>query len=36
MGHLWDALYRAYDALGFPQATDGDEVFRQLVPTRII
>jgi hypothetical protein len=36
MGHLWDALYRAYDALGFPQATGGDEVFRQLVLARII
>ena len=36
MGHLWDALCRAYDALGFPQATGGDEVFRQLVLARII
>jgi hypothetical protein len=36
MGHLWDALCRAYDAIGFPQATGGDEVFRQLVLARII
>jgi hypothetical protein len=35
-GHLWDALSRAYDALGFPQVTSHDEVFRQLVPARII
>jgi hypothetical protein len=36
MGHLLDALGRAYDMLGFGQATGGDEVFRQLVPARII
>ena len=36
MGHLWDALSRAYDALGFDRATGGDEVFRQLVLARII
>jgi hypothetical protein len=36
MGHLWDALCRAYDALGFHDATGGDEVFRQLVLARII
>ena len=36
MGHLLDALSRAYDALGFPQATGHDEVFRQLVLARII
>jgi hypothetical protein len=36
MGHLWDALSRAYDVLGFDQAADGDEVFRQLVLARII
>jgi hypothetical protein len=36
MGHLWDAPCRAYDALGFPQATGHDEVFRQLVLARII
>src|SRR6476469_4258911 len=31
MGHLWEALCRAYDSLGFPDATCGDEVFQQLV-----
>jgi hypothetical protein len=36
MGHLWDALSRAYDALGFDVAAEGDEVFRQLVLARII
>ncbi|GAA0629610.1 IS1634-like element IS1549 family transposase [Sporichthya brevicatena] len=36
MGHLWDALNRAFDALGFPAATGGDEVFRDLVLARII
>ena len=36
MGCLWDALCRAYDALGFAVAADGDEVFRQLVLARII
>ena len=36
MGQLLDALSRAYDALGFPQASGHDEVFRQLVPARII
>jgi hypothetical protein len=36
MAHLWDALCRAYDVLGFPQATGHDEVFRQLVLARII
>ena len=35
-GHLWDALCRAYDSLGFDQATGGDEVFRALVLARII
>jgi hypothetical protein len=35
-GHLWDALCRAYDWLGFDQATGGDEVFRALVLARII
>ena len=34
--HLWDALCRAYDVLGFDQAAGGDEVFRQLVLARII
>src|SRR3954451_185069 len=36
MGHLWDALGRGYRLLGFEQATDGDEVFEQLVLARII
>ena len=36
MGHLWDALCRAYDVLGFAEAAGGDEVFRQLVLARII
>ena len=36
MGHLWDGLSTAYDLLGFTQAADGDEVFRQLVLARII
>lgn len=36
MGHLWDALCRAYDVLGFDASTDRDEVFRQLVLARII
>jgi len=36
MGHLWDALARGYDDLGFGKASNGDEVFRQLVLARII
>jgi hypothetical protein len=36
MGHLLDALGRAYDVLGLGQATSDDEVFRQLVLARII
>jgi hypothetical protein len=36
MGHLVDALCRAYDVLGFGKATAGDEVFWQLVLARII
>jgi len=36
MGHLLDALTRAYDVLGFTEATGGDEVFKQLVLARII
>lgn len=36
MGHLWDALCRAYDALGFDRAAAGDEVFRALVLARIV
>ena len=33
---LWDALCRAYDTIGFTEATGGDELFRQLVLARII
>ena len=36
MGHLWDALARAYDALGFVGAASADVVFRPLVLARII
>jgi len=36
MGHLVDALTRAYRVLGFDDAAGGDEVFRQLVIARII
>jgi len=36
MGCLLDALSRGYDVLGFVQATDGDEVFRDLVLARVI
>ena len=36
MGHLHDALSRAYEVLGFGRAAGGDEVFRQLVLARII
>jgi len=36
LGFLWDALCRAYDAVGFTDATGGEEVFRQLVLARII
>jgi hypothetical protein len=36
MGHLWDALSRAFDALGFDAAVQGDEVFRRLVLARVI
>lgn len=36
MGHLWEALCRGYDALGFTDATGGDQVFRDLVLARII
>jgi hypothetical protein len=36
MGHLWDALSRAYGELGFDEAAEGDEVFGQLVLARII
>jgi hypothetical protein len=34
--HLWDALSRAYDALGFDRMAGADEVFRALVLARII
>lgn len=33
---LWDALCATYEILGFEQAAEGDEVFRQLVLARII
>jgi hypothetical protein len=36
MGHLIDALFRAYDVLGFGRPAAGDEVFRDLVLARII
>src|SRR5215468_1554471 len=36
MGHLVGSLERAYRVLGFEEAADGDEVFRQLVLARII
>jgi hypothetical protein len=36
MGHLLDALGRAYGVLAFARATAGDEMFRQLVLARII
>jgi hypothetical protein len=36
MGCLLDALSRAYDVLGFGQASGGDEVFQDLVLARII
>jgi hypothetical protein len=36
MAHLWGALCRAFDTLGFADAAGGDEVFRQLVLARII
>jgi Transposase DDE domain len=36
MGHLWDALCRASDAVGFDEGTGGDEVFRGPVLARII
>src|SRR5215210_1543554 len=34
--HLWEALSRAYDALGFDRVAGADEAFRQLVQARII
>jgi len=36
MEHLWRALSRGYDELGFGRAAGGDEVFRQLALARII
>jgi len=36
MGHLADALEHAYRVLGFEDAAEGDEVFRELVLARII
>jgi len=36
MGHLWDALCRAYQLLGFDQAAGRDGVFRDLVLARTI
>jgi Transposase DDE domain len=36
MGHLVDAVERAYRVLGLDDAAGGDEVFRQLVLARII
>jgi hypothetical protein len=35
-GHLWDALCRAREVVGFDSAAEGDEAFRQLVLARII
>jgi hypothetical protein len=34
--HLWDALCRAYDSLGFGEVDGGDVVFRHLVLARIL
>ena len=34
MGHLWDALSRAYQVLGFEAAVDGADVFQALVQAR--
>ncbi len=34
--HLWDALRRGYEVLGFDGAAGNDEVFQQLVLARII
>jgi hypothetical protein len=36
MAHLWDALCRTCQLLGFDQTTGGDSVFRDLVLARII
>ena len=34
--HLWDALCRAYGALGFDTVLGGDEVLRDLLLARIV
>ena len=34
--HLWDALLRVYDAVGFDRVAGADEVFRALVLARIV
>jgi hypothetical protein len=34
--HLWEAVCRAYQVLGFDSATGGVEVFRDLVLARIV
>jgi hypothetical protein len=36
MARLWDALGQVFDLLGFDAASEGDDVFRQLVLARII
>lgn len=36
MGHLWQALVRAYDAVGSDSAARADGVFRDLVLARIV
>ena len=36
MSHLWEALCRPYDRVGFGRAARGDEMFRQFVLARII
>ncbi len=36
MAHLWEALGRAYEAIGMHEATGGDQVFRDLVLARIV
>jgi hypothetical protein len=33
-GHLWGALYSAYEVLGSDDAAGGDEVFRDLAMAR--
>jgi hypothetical protein len=36
MSYLWDGLCATYEVLGFDSATQGDNVFRDLVLARII